>query len=83
MRNSLGARGDPGPHGVCLVETCLIPVEDIVDRFGPRWSHGGGFLVAIAWVINSSASSLPVLYVAAAIGGIGTGCVYGSVLETR
>jgi len=39
---------------------------------------GGSFLVAIAWLINSSASSLPVLYVAAAIGGIGTGCVYGT-----
>ena len=35
-------------------------------------------LVGIAWVINSGASSLPVLYFAAAIGGIGTGCVYGT-----
>src|SRR5882757_4702841 len=63
-----------------LIETWLIPVEGyLVDRFGPRWVvMGGGFLVAIAWVINSNASSLPVLYVAAAIGGIGTGCVYGT-----
>jgi OFA family oxalate/formate antiporter-like MFS transporter len=38
----------------------------------------GGILVAIAWVMNSSASSLSVLYIAAAIGGIGTGCVYGT-----
>ncbi|HWM67066.1 MAG TPA: oxalate/formate MFS antiporter [Steroidobacteraceae bacterium] len=63
-----------------LIETWLIPVEGyLVDRFGPRWVvMGGGFLVAIAWVINSNASSLPVLYVAAAIGGVGTGCVYGT-----
>ena len=63
-----------------LVETWLIPIEGyLVDRFGPRWVvMGGAFLVAIAWSINSVASSLPVLYVAAAIGGIGTGCVYGT-----
>jgi len=63
-----------------LVETWLIPVEGyLVDRFGPRWVViGGAFLVAIAWVINSSAASLGVLYVAAAIGGVGTGCVYGT-----
>src|SRR5579872_4367053 len=63
-----------------LVETWLIPVEGyLVDRFGPRWVViGGAFLVAIAWVINSSAATLPVLYVAAAIGGVGTGCVYGT-----
>jgi OFA family oxalate/formate antiporter-like MFS transporter len=63
-----------------LVETWLIPVEGyLVDRFGPRWVViGGGVLVALAWVVNSSASSLGLLYVAAAIGGIGTGCVYGT-----
>jgi len=63
-----------------LVETWLIPVEGyLVDRFGPRWVvMGGAVLVAIAWVINSGASSLPVLYFAAAVGGIGTGCVYGT-----
>src|SRR5215468_10001100 len=63
-----------------LVETWLIPIEGyLVDRFGPRWVViGGACLVAIAWSVNSVASSLPVLYVAAAIGGIGTGCVYGT-----
>jgi MFS transporter, OFA family, oxalate/formate antiporter len=63
-----------------LIETWLIPVEGyLVDRFGPRWVvFAGGVLVAIAWVINSGASSLAVLYFAAAIGGIGTGCVYGT-----
>src|ERR1700754_4744676 len=48
-----------------LVETWLIPLEGyLVDRFGPRWVViGGAFLVAIAWTINSYASSLAVLYV--------------------
>ena len=63
-----------------LVETWLIPVEGyLVDRFGPRWVVlGGAVLVALAWVINSSADSLALLYFAAALGGIGTGCVYGT-----
>jgi MFS transporter, OFA family, oxalate/formate antiporter len=63
-----------------LIETWLIPVEGyLVDRFGPKWVvMGGGILVAIAWALNSTASSLPVLYFAAAIGGVGTGCVYGT-----
>ncbi len=63
-----------------LVETWLIPIEGyLVDRFGPRWVViGGAILVALAWVINSHAASLPVLYFAAAVGGIGTGCVYGT-----
>jgi OFA family oxalate/formate antiporter-like MFS transporter len=63
-----------------LIETWLVPVEGyLVDRFGPRWVVlGGGILVALAWTLNSVASSLPVLYFAAALGGIGTGCVYGT-----
>jgi MFS transporter, OFA family, oxalate/formate antiporter len=63
-----------------LIETWLIPVEGyLVDRFGPRWVVlSGGVLVAIAWALNSVADSLPILYVGAALGGIGTGCVYGT-----
>src|SRR6202049_1531335 len=63
-----------------LIETWLIPAEGyLVDRFGPRWVViAGSILVAAAWVMNSSASSLAVLYFAAALGGIGTGCVYGT-----
>lgn len=62
------------------LETWLIPVEGyMVDRFGPRGVVMiGGILVAMAWVLNSVAGSLPLLYFAAAIGGIGTGCVYGT-----
>jgi len=63
-----------------LIETWLIPVEGyLVDRFGPRWVViAGSILVGAAWVLNSTAGSLPVLYFAAALGGIGTGCVYGT-----
>jgi OFA family oxalate/formate antiporter-like MFS transporter len=63
-----------------LIETWLIPVEGyLVDRFGPRWVVlGGGVLVGAAWLMNSVADTLPMLYFAAAVGGIGTGCVYGT-----
>jgi OFA family oxalate/formate antiporter-like MFS transporter len=39
---------------------------------------GSGVLVAIAWVLNSVATSLGLLYLAAAIGGIGAGVIYGA-----
>src|SRR6516165_3016574 len=63
-----------------LFETWLVPVEGwLVDRFGPRIVVlVGGVLVAIAWTINSAADTLSVLYIAAAIGGIGAGAVYGT-----
>ncbi|MFP3693771.1 oxalate/formate MFS antiporter, partial [Burkholderia sp. SIMBA_048] len=38
----------------------------------------GGLLCGVAWALNSVASSLPVLYIAAAIGGVGAGAVYGT-----
>jgi OFA family oxalate/formate antiporter-like MFS transporter len=65
-----------------LLETWLVPIEGwFVDRFGPKIVVGlGGVLVAIAWVLNSMADSLTVLYVAAAIGGIGAGGVYGTAV---
>ena len=37
-----------------------------------------GALIAAAWVINSYASSLTLLYLGAAIGGIGAGIIYGA-----
>src|SRR6266699_744553 len=48
-----------------LFETWLVPFEAyLVDRFGPRLLVGaGGILVAIAWAMNSTASSLPMFYV--------------------
>src|SRR5438045_9623309 len=36
-----------------------------------------GVLIALAWVINSVADSLFLLYLGAAIGGIGAGVIYG------
>src|SRR5499427_8177509 len=63
-----------------LFETWLVPIEGwFVDRFGPKIVVlVGGVLVAIAWMLNSVAESLTMLYVAAAIGGIGAGGVYGT-----
>jgi len=63
-----------------LTETWLVPLEGyLIDKFGPRVMVGSsGVLVAIAWVMNAYASSLPLLYLAAAIGGIGAGVIYGA-----
>jgi OFA family oxalate/formate antiporter-like MFS transporter len=63
-----------------LAETWLVPVEGyLVDRFGPApVAVTGGFLVGLAWVMNAVADSLMLFYVAAAIGGIGAGAVYGT-----
>src|SRR6478672_582340 len=63
-----------------LTETWLVPFEGyLIDKFGPRiMVCGSGVLVAIAWVMNSVADSLTMLYVAAAIGGIGAGVIYGA-----
>ena len=65
-----------------LLETWLVPVEGyLVDRFGPRWVVVvGGVLCGIAWAINSWADSLPWLYFAAALAGIGAGGVYGTCI---
>ena len=62
-----------------LTETWLVPIEGyLIDRFGPRiMICGSGALVAIAWVINSLADSLFLLYLGAAVGGIGAGVIYG------
>src|SRR5437870_13450445 len=63
-----------------LTETWLVPLEGyLIDKFGPRLMVcGSGFLVAVAWVMNAFADSLAALDVAAAIGGIGAGVVYGA-----
>jgi OFA family oxalate/formate antiporter-like MFS transporter len=63
-----------------LTETWLVPIEGyLVDRFGPRIIVVlSSLLVGAAWVMNSFASSLPMLYVAAVVGGIGAGAVYGT-----
>ncbi len=63
-----------------LTETWLVPIEGyLVDRLGPApVAVTGGILVGLAWAMNSMADSLPLLYIAAAIGGIGAGAVYGT-----
>lgn len=63
-----------------LTETWLVPIEGyLVDKFGPRpVVLVGGVLCAAGWVLNSYADSLTMLYIAAAIGGIGAGAVYGT-----
>src|SRR4030081_2053988 len=65
-----------------LTETWLVPVEGwFVDRFGPKLVVlVGGILVGIAWVLNAVADSLALLYIAAAIGGIGADAVYGTCI---
>ena len=62
-----------------LTETWLVPIEGyLIDKFGPRIMIScSGVLVAIAWVLNSVADSLLLLYLGAAIGGIGAGVIYG------
>jgi OFA family oxalate/formate antiporter-like MFS transporter len=63
-----------------ITETWLVPVEGyLVDKYGPKIVVVvGGLLCGIAWAINSVADSLAMLYVAAAIGGVGAGAVYGT-----
>src|ERR1700745_3853485 len=63
-----------------LLETWLVPIEGwFVDRFGPALVVlFGGLLCGLAWTINSFADSLSMLYLGAALGGIGAGAVYGT-----
>lgn len=63
-----------------LTETWLVPIEGyLVDRFGPRpVVLVGGILCGLGWVINSFADSLALLYIGAAVGGVGAGAVYGT-----
>lgn len=65
-----------------LFETWLVPAEGyLVDRFGPRIVvFAGGCLTGLAWVLNSLAESLAMLYVAQIIGGLGAGAVYGTCI---
>jgi MFS transporter, OFA family, oxalate/formate antiporter len=63
-----------------VTETWLVPLEAwFVDRYGPRVVvMFGGVMIALAWVLNSYADSLVLLYVAAIMAGIGAGSVYGT-----
>src|SRR5439155_9807137 len=63
-----------------LAETWLVPLEaHFVDGYGPRVIVAvGGILVGLAWIINSDADSLAMLYAGGIVGGIGAGVVYGT-----
>jgi MFS transporter, OFA family, oxalate/formate antiporter len=65
-----------------VTETWLVPIEGyVVDRYGPKIVVLiGGILAGISWVINAYADSLTILYISAAIGGIGAGAVYGTCI---
>ena len=62
-----------------LTQTWLVPLHGyLVDLFGPRLMiSSAGVLIGAAWVLNSYADSLLLLYAAAVIGGVGVGIVYG------
>lgn len=63
-----------------LTETWLVPIEGyLVDKFGPRpVVFIGGLLCGLGWILNSRAETLTMLYVAAAVSGVGAGAVYGT-----
>src|ERR1700709_1320255 len=63
-----------------VTETWLVPVEAwFVDKYGPSVVIAfGGVMISIAWVLNSYADSLTILYIAAIVAGIGAGPVYGT-----
>jgi OFA family oxalate/formate antiporter-like MFS transporter len=66
------------------LETWLTPIEGwIGDRIGPKNGPRlviafGGVVIAIAWIINSVADSLGMLYLGAALSGIGAGAIYAT-----
>jgi OFA family oxalate/formate antiporter-like MFS transporter len=62
------------------IQTWLVPAENyLVDRFGPRWIMTfAGLIVGISWVWSSRVASIPELYLAFGLGGVGVGAVYGA-----
>jgi OFA family oxalate/formate antiporter-like MFS transporter len=65
-----------------VTETWLVPFEGwVIDRIGPRPTvMAGGALIGASWLLNGYADSLTLLYVSAALGGIGAGAIYGAVV---
>ncbi len=66
------------------LETWATPIDGwIVDSLGPRLGPKvmialGGALVAVGWIANSIADTLPMLYLGAVLSGIGAGAVYAT-----
>jgi len=65
-----------------LVDTWLMPLEGyLVDRFGARQIVTlGGLAVGLSWTLAGLSTSLPGLYAAYALGGVGVGAVYGACM---
>src|SRR6476646_1621959 len=61
-----------------VTETWLVPIEAwFVDKYGPSIVvMFGGVMISIAWVLNSYADSLTMLYAAAVIAGVGAGAFF-------
>jgi MFS transporter, OFA family, oxalate/formate antiporter len=66
------------------LETWLTPIEGwIVDRIGPRNGPRlmvafGGIMIAIGWIIDSTAGALGMLYIGTALSGVGAGAIYAT-----
>jgi MFS transporter, OFA family, oxalate/formate antiporter len=66
------------------LETWLTPFQGwIVDLIGPKNGPRlmvafGGVMIGIAWIVNSAAGSLAVLYLGAALSGVGAGAIYAT-----
>jgi OFA family oxalate/formate antiporter-like MFS transporter len=65
-----------------LCETWLLPLEGyVIDRIGPKLTVcAGGIFIGASWALDSVAASLTVLYVGSALGGIGSGFIYGATV---
>jgi MFS transporter, OFA family, oxalate/formate antiporter len=66
-----------------LLQTWLTPFEGwLIDRIGPRVIvMVGGILTGLTWVLYSQATTLNEFYIAAALGGVGVGCVYATCIN--
>jgi MFS transporter, OFA family, oxalate/formate antiporter len=67
-----------------VVQTWLTPIEGyFIDKYGPKTIVAfGGLMTGLSWVLDSYATSLTAFYVAAAVGGVGVGCVYATCVNS-
>jgi MFS transporter, OFA family, oxalate/formate antiporter len=65
-----------------IAQTALFPINAyLVERFGPRIVVAlASVLVGAGWIGAGLANSLPALYLAYSIGGIGAGAVYSATI---
>src|SRR5215467_13513090 len=65
-----------------ITQAFLLPATAyLVDRIGARVIlSGAAFLVGTGWILCGLANSLPILYLASCIGGLGAGAVYGGCI---